>query len=79
MCSSNSQWYKLICMDREERQQKIEEMCKEKQDVEMAQCTFRPDRFSRGTRKVTTSEFYLASFAIDECNIMCNEEKSRVS
>jgi hypothetical protein len=65
-------------MDREERQRKVEEMCKEKQDMEMAQCTFRPELFSRGTRKVTTSELYLASFAIDECNIMCNKEKSRV-
>jgi hypothetical protein len=76
---SNGQWYKLICMDREERQRKVEEMCKEKQDMEMAQCTFRPELFSRGTRKVTTSGLYLALFAIDECNIMCNEEKSRVS
>jgi hypothetical protein len=66
-------------MDREERQRKVEEMCKEKQDMEMAQCTFRPELFSRGTRKVTTSGLYLALFAIDECNIMCNEEKSRVS
>ncbi|CAM6029269.1 unnamed protein product [Sphagnum balticum] len=48
---SNGQWYKLICMDREERQRKVEEMCREKQDMEMVQCTFRPELFSRGTRK----------------------------
>jgi hypothetical protein len=51
-------------MDREERQRKVEEMCKEKQDMEMAQCTFRPELFSRGTRKVTTSELYLASLPL---------------
>jgi hypothetical protein len=41
-------------MDRERRQQKVEEMRKERQEMEMSQCTFRPELISRGTIKVTT-------------------------
>ncbi|CAM6056371.1 unnamed protein product [Sphagnum tenellum] len=49
--NSSRQWYKLICMDRERRQQKVEEMRKERQEMEMSQCTFRPELISRGTIK----------------------------
>ena len=53
MDGSNSlQWYKIICTDKEVKQRRVEELRKEKQDQEMAECTFRPELLTRGSKKV---------------------------
>lgn len=53
-CGSTSrQWYKIICTDKERKQRRVEELRKEKQDQEMAECTFRPQTITRSSKKVT--------------------------
>lgn len=41
-CSSRYQWYKMILRDRAKWQTKVEDLRKEKQKAELAECTFRP-------------------------------------
>jgi hypothetical protein len=50
--STSRQWYKIICTDNERKQRRVEELRKEKQDQEMAECTFRPELVTRGSKKV---------------------------
>ncbi|KAJ7537510.1 hypothetical protein O6H91_11G008900 [Diphasiastrum complanatum] len=40
--SSNNQWYRLILLDNERKQAKVEVLRKERQNLEMAECTFKP-------------------------------------
>lgn len=42
-CSSSRQWYKLILADKAKWQADMEAMRKERQSVEMKECTFRPE------------------------------------
>jgi hypothetical protein len=59
--STSRQWYKIICTDKERKQRRVEELRKEKQDQEMAECTFRPELVTRGTKKVKIE--YMAAAA----------------
>jgi len=48
--STKQEWYKLICMDREKGLQKVDSLRKEKEALEMAECTFRPELYGRGNK-----------------------------
>lgn len=58
-CSSSQQWYEIICSDRERKQRRVEELRKERQKKEMAECTFRPDLITRSFKKVTNYTYEL--------------------
>lgn len=56
-CSTSDQWYNIILRDNEKRQQKVEALRKERQKIEMKECTFAPEfltKPSRRLRKVTS-------------------------
>lgn len=55
--SSSQQWYEIICSDRERKQRRVEELRKERQRKEMAECTFRPDLVTRSFKKVMKCTF----------------------
>ncbi len=63
-CSTKQEWYKLICMDREKGLQKVDSLRKEKEALEMAECTFRPELYGRGNKssKVMTFKAMVKSY-----------------
>jgi hypothetical protein len=44
--STHNQWFKIIISELAKRQQKVEEWRKERQEQEMAECTFKPELIS---------------------------------
>ncbi|XP_024367520.1 uncharacterized protein [Physcomitrium patens] len=69
--TTSRQWYKIICTDKERKQRRVEELRKEKQDQEMAECTFRPQTITRSSKKgshlkVGTTSFSENSSAVEK-------------
>ena len=42
LCRNSQNWYKLVMSERERRQARIEALRKEKENEELAECTFKP-------------------------------------
>jgi len=74
MSSTSRQWYKIICIDKERRQQRVEELRKEKQDQEMAECTFRPELMTKGSKKV----ILVVMFLFDKATLQIKENLYRM-
>jgi len=49
--SSSDQWYDIILRDAEKRQQKVEALRKERQKIEMQECTFAPEFLTKPSRR----------------------------